>query len=329
LGPIEEFALKVQLISQETLRASLSAWLDFWTYLIVVGVALEIIDWVWEYASNLKDFWRGVIHTPEEPSFVKFSIGLMAIALVVTGVAGEWYLQVRIGEAESKIEQIADSLEESTSSKLRDTVRDVGDTKTAAKQSAVAAEQASVQAGIARRRAEAIGKQATQLASDLRKTAEAQEKAAAAQLELNKYLETKTNARWKNLTVNTDLLKGSAKAAFEILYVPNDEDGFTFSTLLAKMLGTSGWTFLGIRPLKDSDAVEGVWNIPNAPLAFNAGAWYGISFNVKSPPPYPPFGHEKDCPVCALVSAIAGGFKITADPRLPEGVVRIVVGQRQ
>ncbi len=156
MGPIEELALKIQLISQETLRASLSAWLDFWTYLIVLGVALEIIDWVWEYASDLKDFGRGVIHTPEKPSFVKFFIGLTAIALVVTGVAGEWYLQIRIGEAESKIERIADSLEESTSSKLRDTVRDVGDTK-------AAAVRANDEAGRAKQRADKIGKQADEL----------------------------------------------------------------------------------------------------------------------------------------------------------------------
>lgn len=107
---MEEFALKIQLISQETLRASLAAWLDFWTVLIAIGVAVEISDLVWEYVSEWKDSRRGIIHTPEKPSFAKFFIGIIAVGLVIAGIAGEWYLQVEIGEAESKIERIADEL---------------------------------------------------------------------------------------------------------------------------------------------------------------------------------------------------------------------------
>jgi hypothetical protein len=160
-----------------------------------------------------------------------------------------------------------------------------------------------------------------------------EKQASEAQSALKEYLEAKTNPRWRNLIINSDAvvksLKGNATSEFEILFVRDDEKGFTFATVLSGILKTAGWRLSEIRPLRDPDALEGTWHIPNAPLAVNAGAWWGISFNVKSPPPYPPFGHEKDCPVCALVAALPGGFQIVTDPRLPEGIVRIVIGQGQ
>lgn len=80
--------------------ASLDWWLNFWTVLVVVGVALELLVLVTEYLHGWRDFERGTIHSPERPSIVIFGIGFLGAALVALGVAGEFRVHVKAGKIE-------------------------------------------------------------------------------------------------------------------------------------------------------------------------------------------------------------------------------------
>lgn len=165
------------------------------------------------------------------------------------------------------------------------------------------------------------------LQKEQQKTAAAEQATAEAQLALRKY----TNPRWRNLTIDAKefkkSLQGKPTSKFEILYPREDEEAYTFALVLSEMLKSVGWTLAEIRPLEAGDALPGKWDNPSAPLAVNSGAWWGMSLNVKSCP-YPPSAHVNDSPVCALLEALRGG-QIFNDPRLPEGIVRIVLGEKQ
>jgi hypothetical protein len=98
-----ESALKTLLDNLERSRSSLHGWLHFWTFLVVVGVVLEVVFVVWEYAVELKDFKRGIVHPPEKPSILLLVLGLLGAGLVAVGVAGELYIDVKANSLETEI----------------------------------------------------------------------------------------------------------------------------------------------------------------------------------------------------------------------------------
>jgi hypothetical protein len=173
----------------------------------------------------------------------------------------------------------------------------------------------------------------TELEKQQQKTAIAQKEAAQAQLELRK----KTDARWRKLNLRgakgtSDELVGKPVSQFEILYPAEDEEAFTCAEMIRTMLLAHGWTLSDFRTLRESDALEGKNNIPNAPLAVRAGAWFGMSLNTKTGIPVPPWEHVNDSAGAALMMALCcgqgiGGQGIT-DPRLPDNTVRIVIGKK-
>jgi hypothetical protein len=146
-------------------------------------------------------------------------------------------------------------------------------------------------------------------------------------------LENKMYARWRNLIATdhgkaiADGLKGKPVSRFEIVYTPEDEEAFNYALLLKGILVGAGWTFVDLRPLRESDALEGRADIPGAPLAMRAGAWAGLSLNSKTGIPMPPWNHAKESAIAALGMAL-GGYQGNTDPRLPNDIVRIVIGQK-
>jgi hypothetical protein len=170
------------------------------------------------------------------------------------------------------------------------------------------------------------------LAKEQQETARAQKETAEAQLELRKYTET----RWRNIIKGggkafAEELKGKPVSRFEILYAPEDEEAYTFGQLLQGMLVEAGWKPLDVRPLRESDALEGKWgDIPGAPLAVRAGAWYGLAVTSKTGFPNPPWEHDKESAAAALLVAITtlGGGQGVPDPRLPNDMIRIIIGKK-
>jgi hypothetical protein len=68
--------------------SSIDSSLSFWTILVVVGVAVELLVIITEYAHDWRDFKRGTIHSPDKPSILIFGFGFLGAALVAIGVAG-------------------------------------------------------------------------------------------------------------------------------------------------------------------------------------------------------------------------------------------------
>lgn len=107
---MDESAIRILVASLEVCRSTLHWWLGFWTFLVVAGVALEIVFVVWEYVEELHDFNRGIVHPPERPSGLLFALGLLGAALVAIGVAGELYAESKIETVETRIRKANDEL---------------------------------------------------------------------------------------------------------------------------------------------------------------------------------------------------------------------------
>ncbi|MGD0499598.1 MAG: hypothetical protein ABSC23_14310 [Bryobacteraceae bacterium] len=94
-------ALASTLDNLEKSWSSLDWWLNFWTILVVAGVALELVVLIIEYRHDWRDFRRGVIHSPERPSILMFGLGFLGAGLVAIGVAGEFRVHIEAGKTES------------------------------------------------------------------------------------------------------------------------------------------------------------------------------------------------------------------------------------
>ncbi|MGD0908064.1 MAG: hypothetical protein ABSA96_10815 [Candidatus Acidiferrales bacterium] len=107
---MDESALRTLLDSLEASRSALSGWLECWTFLVVAGVALEVVFVVWEYVEDLHDFGSGIVHPPERPSRLLFALGLLGAALVAIGVSGELYAESKIETVETRTRKANDEL---------------------------------------------------------------------------------------------------------------------------------------------------------------------------------------------------------------------------
>jgi len=152
---MDESALKILLDNLEMSRSSLHGWLLFWTFLVVLGVALELVFVVKEYIDQSHDFRRGIIHSPEKPSTMLFVSGLLGAGLVAIGVAGELYIDVQAGKVETEIRK-ANELRAALLSK------EASDAKTSAEGAAKAASEAKASAKV-------IGEQAAILEATVRR----------------------------------------------------------------------------------------------------------------------------------------------------------------
>lgn len=104
---MDEPALRSLIECLEISRAVLDHWLLFWTWLVVIGVAFELVLVIWEYVDG-KRIWhlsrtRGAMPIPERPSRVKLIFEVFCIVLVAFGVAGELYINARSSQNETKL----------------------------------------------------------------------------------------------------------------------------------------------------------------------------------------------------------------------------------
>jgi hypothetical protein len=110
---MDNSALKTLLDNLDSCRSSLDGWLDFWTFLVVIGVALEVIFVVCEYRKELHEFRQGtnnfrlgIAYPPEKPSLMLFVLGMLGAGLVAGGVSGELYVNVQAGKVETEIRKV-------------------------------------------------------------------------------------------------------------------------------------------------------------------------------------------------------------------------------
>jgi hypothetical protein len=100
-------ALSSRLTDLEYWWSNLDSWLNRWTALVVIGVAMEVIFVLWEYRTELHDFRRGTIRSPEKPRLPKLLFELFGAALVAGGVAGEFVVHTRAGKIETEMRDVA------------------------------------------------------------------------------------------------------------------------------------------------------------------------------------------------------------------------------
>jgi hypothetical protein len=94
-------ALAGALDNLEKSWVSLDWWLNFWTILVAVGVAVELFVIITEYVHDRRDFKRGTIRSPDRPNVLIFGLGFLGAALVATGVAGEFQIHIKAGGIET------------------------------------------------------------------------------------------------------------------------------------------------------------------------------------------------------------------------------------
>src|SRR3954469_24594550 len=85
---MDESTLRRALANLADCSSSQHWWLGFWTTLVVVGVAFEIIFVVWEYIEDRRDCRRSLLSPPVRPNLPLFILGVLGAALVTVGVAG-------------------------------------------------------------------------------------------------------------------------------------------------------------------------------------------------------------------------------------------------
>lgn len=172
----DESTLRSAVASLEDCSSSLHGWLGFWTFLVALGVLLEVVAVVWEYLDELHDFRRGIIHPPERPITLLFVLGLAGAGLVAAGVSGEVWEESRIATVETCIRKGNDAL----FLLLSKEAEDAKDSALIAKTSADAATSSAGEAQGKATKAEASARSAE---GDARS---AQQDAAKLRIELNK-----------------------------------------------------------------------------------------------------------------------------------------------
>jgi len=112
---MDESALRNLLNSLEASRSSLHLLLHLFTCFVVVGLGFDLFVIFKEFRDDRADFRYGQIHPdenhlPKRPSKSLFIVAFLGTALIVIGVAGELYVDVRAGKIETQIREANDEL---------------------------------------------------------------------------------------------------------------------------------------------------------------------------------------------------------------------------
>lgn len=112
---MDELALRTLLNSLEASRSSLHGLLHIFTGFVVVGLGFDLFVIIKEFQDDWGEFRYGQIHPhenhlPKRPSASLLILALLGTALIVTGVAGELYVDVEAGKIETQIREANDKL---------------------------------------------------------------------------------------------------------------------------------------------------------------------------------------------------------------------------
>jgi hypothetical protein len=104
---MDDSAFKAILDGLDANRIALDRWLEFWTWLVIIGVAFELVFVVWHHFDEIcewqKSRSRAVIFAPAKPSALKLVFEMFSVALVVIGVTGELRVERMLGGLETDI----------------------------------------------------------------------------------------------------------------------------------------------------------------------------------------------------------------------------------
>jgi hypothetical protein len=257
---MDESALRTLLNSLEASRSSLHGLLHIFTWFVVVGLAFDLFVIIKEFRDDWEDFRYGQIHPyenhlPKQPSVLLLMLALLGTALIVIGVAGELYVDVRAGKIETQIREANDNL-------LGLSIQEAGDAKSSAEDAASAAasaqssaDGATGSADKAQQRVAVVAKHADELNRELLTTKTQLATVEAKRAELEKSLVNlaicnaprviplwSINAPGNAVTKTAvDPLKPHAGWQFVIEYVPFDAEARRAAANVAGALEGAGW----------------------------------------------------------------------------------------
>lgn len=100
---MDESALRTALAASETCWSSLEHWLWACAGVVFLGVVLEIMPVISEYLTELREFRRGTICSPERPMRLKFALEVLGSVLVTIGVFGELVVGIKMAKVETNM----------------------------------------------------------------------------------------------------------------------------------------------------------------------------------------------------------------------------------
>lgn len=197
---------------------------------------------------------------------------------------------------------------------------------------ALAIQGASDKASKANERAGDAGERAAKLENEAAvartKQAKAQKESAEAQLALKQYIEEVAKRQGRRMITDHKpflaALENKPKAKVILAFKQNDSEAYLFALMIRRWLG-------------DGDHGDGAgWEVTE-PTSFitdvgvaGSGGSSGLSIFVRNPN----LIREPNSAVSALIDAFSagsntgGGFVISGDPNLPDGVIKLLVGQK-
>jgi len=187
---MNESELRALLDKLEASRLPLHDNLHFFTWLVIVGLAVDLVVILIEFWDDWKEYKRARIHgySPIRPSFVLLAFGFLGTALIVLGVRGELRVDVQLTKLETDIKVANDQL-------LSLIITEAGDAKqsaTIANDAATKAKDASVSAvstaNGARLEANKVSGRAAELTQKLAEDERSVTELEAKRLELEKSL---------------------------------------------------------------------------------------------------------------------------------------------
>jgi hypothetical protein len=257
---MDELALRTLLNSLEASRSSLHGLLHIFTCFVVVGLAFDLFVIIKEFRDDWGEFRYGQIHPyanhlPKRPNVLLLILALLGTALIVIGVAGELYVDVRAGKIETQIREANDNL-------LGLIIHEAGDAKSSAEDAASAAASAQSSADAAtgsadkaQQKVTVVAKHADELNRELLATKAQLATVEAKRAELEKSLENlaictapRVIPFWSmsapgNTGTKTavDPLRPHAEWQFVIEYVPFDAEARRAAANVAGALEAAGW----------------------------------------------------------------------------------------
>jgi hypothetical protein len=168
---MDDSAYKALLDSYEATRLSLDCWLEFWTWLVIVGVACELVFIIWNHIEEHREWGkairRAMVFAPSKPGRTKLFVELFSVALVVGGISGEWRIEAMLGRLETNIRDANERrvlLLQQQAGEAKKSAKDAAD---AAKTAQDSAKKADDDAGAAQRKAVLAGKEADRLGNEI------------------------------------------------------------------------------------------------------------------------------------------------------------------
>jgi hypothetical protein len=265
---MDDSAFKSILDALDANRIALDRWLEFWTWLVIVGVAFELVFIIWDHIEEIREWYsarsRAMVPAPGRPSRVKLIFELLSVALVVIGIAGELRVDAMLGKLETDIRDT----NERRVLRLQKEAGDAADASERAQQSAdkSEADERSLNAKLSEATRKEEAEQA-RLEQEERKTSDLQGKAVEAQATLEKFVNEATTKLAPRGGVErnnfVDALKGKSNHVHvDLWYEPNNLEAYVFAWDLYRALGVgqekapgAGWSVTPPTPIPNDTQI--------------------------------------------------------------------------